>query len=108
MAIVFDYEATIRQAEKLESLAERLKNIAENDLEDVLSEVNQGWQGENATKFLRKGDTMKGKVLVSGEDLREIARTMRRMADNLRDSEERAARVAAAMGVSAGKGGDGQ
>ena len=95
MAIIFDYEATIRQVEKLEELAERLRRIADNDLEEVLSEINQGWQGENATKFLSKGDTMKGKVLRSSENLQNIANTMRQMAENLRTSEQEAARIAA-------------
>ena len=90
MAIIFDYEATIRQVEKLEELAERLRRIADNDLEEVLSEINQGWQGENATKFLSKGDTMKGKVLLSSENLQNIANTMRQMAENLRTSEQEA------------------
>ena len=95
MAINFDYEATIRQAEKLEELAERLRGIAENDLEEVLSDVNQGWKGENATQFLKKGDRMKGRVLTSSGDLKNIARTIRRMAYNLRQSEQEAARIAA-------------
>lgn len=104
MAIIFDYEATIRQAEKLEELADRLKGIAESDLEEVLSEVNQGWKGENATKFLSKGDRMRGKVLTSSSNLREIARTMRRMADNLRASEQEAARIAAQQAGGAAQG----
>ena len=98
MAIIFDYEATIRQVEKLEELAERLRRIADNDLEEVLSEINQGWQGENATKFLKKGDRMKGRVLTSSGDLKNIARTIRRMAYNLRQSEQEAARLRAAQG----------
>ncbi len=95
MAIKFDYESTIRQAEKLEELAARLKSIAQNDLEDILSEVNQGWQGENAAKFLDKGDRMKGKVLLSSDNLRRIAVTLRQMAGNLQRSEQEAARIAA-------------
>lgn len=95
MAIKFDYESTIRQAEKLEELAERLKAIAQNDLEDILSEVNQGWQGENAAKFLVKGDRMKGKVILSSDNLRRIAVTLRQMAGNLQRSEQEAARIAA-------------
>lgn len=104
MAIIFDYEATIRQVEKLEELAERLRRIADNDLEEVLSEINQGWQGENAAKFLSKGDTMKGKVLLSGENLQNIANTMRQMAENLRTSEEEAARIAARQAGGAARG----
>lgn len=107
MAIKFDYESTIRQAEKLEELAARLKSIAQNDLEDILSEVNQGWQGENAAKFLDKGDRMKGKVLLSSDNLRRIAFTLRQMAGNLQRSEQEAARIAARQAGGAVQGPNG-
>ena len=94
----------MRQVEKLEELADKLKGIAERDLEEVLSEVNQGWKGDNATQFLTKGDKMKGKVLTSSENLRNIAGTMRQMADNLRQSELEAARIAAQQAGGAAQG----
>ena len=97
MAILFDYDATMRQAQTLEELAGKIKNIADNDLEEILSGINQGWQFENATKFLQKGDAMKGKVRISGEDLQNIANTMRKMAENIKTAEEQAAAVASRL-----------
>lgn len=94
MAIVFEYITTMRQADKLDELAQKLKNIANDDLEEILMEVDRGWKGENARKFLDKGDRMRNKVLTSSQNLKNIADTMRKMANNIKESEERAARLA--------------
>ena len=53
---------------------------------------------------LSKGDTMKGKVLLSSENLQNIANTMRQMAENLRTSEQEAARIAAQQAGGAARG----
>lgn len=118
--IKLDYNRTKKYASELEEEATRLTKIANNEFGGVLDELRTVWKGDNAEKYVRKGEQLKSDITKTAKSLKSIASVMRSNAqtiyqaemENLRIAQERqrAAEEAAAAygdGYSSGGGGGG-
>jgi uncharacterized protein YukE len=92
--IQMNYNNAIRQAASLEQIAKQLKNLANKDMQDCVSEISHNWTGSNSNAYARKCNLLKEKIIKTAEKLEKTAETIRRIAKNTYDAEMRALRLA--------------
>jgi len=74
-------------ASELEEEASRLTKLASSSLEDVFDELRIAWKGENAEKYLRKGEALQADIIGTAKTLKNIAATIRSNAQNTYTAE---------------------
>ena len=92
--INFNYERAIRQAERLEALSMRLKRAANEDMEHILSAVDRAWKSASAPMYLRKGEKVEADLQTMAEDLKKTAAKIRVIAEQIRQADMEARRIA--------------
>lgn len=92
--IRYDFQQAVRKAEELERVAENLRRLANNDLEESLQALSNAWKGEAAAAYIGKGSRLQARILASAKNLENIARTIRSSAKRTYDAEMRAYRIA--------------
>ena len=92
--IRMDYENAIRQANSLDQIARDLKNTANKDLQDCVSEISRNWTGSNSNAYIRKCDILKSNIVRTAENLSKTADIIRKIAKNTYDAEMNALRLA--------------
>lgn len=90
----FDFNKAMRQASELESLAEQLNRMAQNDYADNMQRLSGAWQGDSASKFLNKGAILQQDMVETARKLRYTANSYRKIARSVKEAEERAKRLA--------------
>ncbi|MCC8164071.1 MAG: WXG100 family type VII secretion target [Lachnospiraceae bacterium] len=94
--IRFNYNQALARASELEEIASGMKTLANKELADSMRNLSAAWQGDSATAFLGKGETLKEKVLKSARGLEETAATIRSVAKRIYNAEMAAYRLAMA------------
>ena len=92
--ININFKEAMRKADRLEEIADNIKNMADSDLEREMNAIRANWKGENAENYLRKTDTVRGKMRKTADNLKKIARTIRTIATNTYNAEMRALEIA--------------
>jgi len=92
--IQFNYEQAIRQANDLLDISKEVKKLADNKLTDSIQTIDRNWDGENSKKFIKKGNTLKGKIEDSAEDLQKVSESIKQMAKKIYDAEMENIRIA--------------
>jgi len=82
------------QAEELSSLAERLRQIIDNDFESCLAQIARCWSGENPKAFLNKAGQMKSEMTRIASKLDSAAQTIIEVAAQTKKAELAAIRLA--------------
>lgn len=72
-----NYNSANATADELESIASSLSRLANSDMEEAMSALGAAWQGENAERFLQKGDTVKEQILGTAKKIRTAASELR-------------------------------
>lgn len=93
-SIRMDYKNAIKQAEKLEDTADKIKRTAKNDLDDCINRINSAWDGDSSNRFCRKGYTVVDELEVIAQELRRTAETIRKIATNTYNADMRALDIA--------------
>lgn len=94
MNIRFEYQRAMRAAQQLEEIAGNLEKSAKSRLNTTIDNIHSSWEGENANSFQNKGRQLSEKLEKSIKDLRQTAETIRTIAQNMRNTEERAKETA--------------
>lgn len=92
--IKVDFKRAIQKADDLEKLAEKLKYIAETQVEENFQTLNHFWMGEVANEFLQKGRILENKMLISARQITEVAEAIRSAARTTYNAEMEAYRIA--------------
>ena len=92
--IQFNYNKAIKQADDLLDISKEVKKISENKLADSLEKIDKNWDGENSKKFIKKGNTLKGKIEDSADDLKKVSESIKQMAKKIYDAEMESLRIA--------------
>lgn len=92
--IEFDYREALKQANKLDEIANNIKHLASENIENTLSTLNGGWQGDSASAFIAKGRTLKDNTLRTASDLTNAADKIRKIAKQIHDAEVAAFEIA--------------
>lgn len=86
--ILFNFEEANNQANSLEENAERIRNLAENKMEDTVQQLSAYWQGESATAYLEKLRWLQENIAQAAEDIDMIAQSLRYRSRKIREAEE--------------------
>lgn len=112
-AINLDYSKAKAQAAKLEEIADELRSLARNSIEQGSDELLAGWRGENARMFASKELELAADVKKTAAEIDAVAKAIRTAARKIYEADKRAAEIARVaiqglsdIGCSSG-GGDG-
>ena len=97
--ININFQEAMRKAERLEGIAEDIRKIAVNEMENEIRNISGNWKGENATEYLKKVEIVRGKMEKTASNLKQIAQTIRTIARNTYDAEMSAIRIAKIQGT---------
>ena len=92
--ITMNFRSAIRQADRLESVAEQMNSMAQQRFSASIQELSVGWKGENANAYLRKCESLKQKIGETAKQLRGVAADIRSIAQRTYDAEMAALRIA--------------
>lgn len=93
-SIEFDFREARSQADKLDSIADNLGNLAKDKLGDSMQTLSQNWKGENADAYLSKGSSLQNSISSSASELHGIASDIRTIAQNIYNAEMAALEIA--------------
>lgn len=86
-AIEMDFEKAKRQARELEEISGNLKNLSQSQFEDTLNLLAQNWTGDNAVKFIGKGETLQTNITTTAEAILDVAQAIREIAETIYEAE---------------------
>ena len=93
-SIEMDFRQARAQADKIDGIAERLSQLANNQFGNTLQNMAAEWKGENASAYLDKGARLQNRMDASASDLRNSAAAIRRAARRIYDAEMAALEIA--------------
>lgn len=93
-SIEMDFGQAMKQAEKIDGIAERLSRLSSDRFGTTLQNMTAGWKGENASAYYGKGTALQSKMNASVSDLRNSAEAIRRAARRIYDAEMAALDIA--------------
>ena len=83
------------QARQLDECADTMENIANSNLAQIRESICGNWEGTAAQQYVQKVDLTGDNILKTARKLRNIASTLRRVANIFRESELRVLEIAA-------------
>lgn len=92
--ITFNHAKAMTEANRLDSIANELSKKQAQSLETILGEVKKAWQSDSAPAYLQKGEKVKRDMETTANNLRNIASAIRTIANQIRDAEMEAWRLA--------------
>lgn len=94
MMIQLNYTQAMEQAEQLSKVAGEMKDLAEEEVTKLITDLGSCWEGENAAAYIAKVDILKRNLKKTSEDIEKTATTIRDMATNIYNAEMEAEKVA--------------
>lgn len=89
-AIEMDFSKAEQQASELEEIASSLNTMSDKDLGGTLDELAKNWTGDNAVKYLKKGESLQGNLETTASAIQAVADVIRRIAEEIYEAEMRA------------------
>lgn len=86
-AIRMDFRKAKWQADELDDVAEAVKKLADQRLEEALGQIATNWTGDNSNKYVAKGKTLQGNITATAQSLEETARAIREIAEVIYEAE---------------------
>lgn len=91
--IEIEFTHAINQAQELENIAGKLSSIANSNVEDVFSNLENGWNGDNAKLFVKKGGGLMKDIFDTADELILVAKSIRNTADIIYKAEKAAIQI---------------
>lgn len=85
--IQYNFQQALTQADKLDDVADCLRRISENSMEESMKTLASAWKGESAIVFLGKEEILKGNIKDIAVNIRYIADNLRHQARNIYNAE---------------------
>lgn len=92
--IQMDFNRAKQKAQDLDNIANDLSRLSGTDLRNTLDGLSHDWKGDNANKYIQKGYTLKNSMDNTVKNLRNVASTIRTIAQNIYNAEMEALRIA--------------
>lgn len=92
--ILFNYRQAVRQAEKLENLANRLKKLSQNKMRDTVGQLQGSWQSDHSNQYLSKVHRVSEEIAATAGKVMDIANAVRTTAEAVKNAELRALEIA--------------
>ncbi len=84
--IRFNYNEAMARAKELEEISRDLKRV-QDELEDAMQPLRNGWTGESAERYYRKGALLGAQIGKSARDAQATAGDVRRIANKVMQIE---------------------
>jgi len=97
--IIMNFKSAMAQADKLDTIADRLNKLNNSEFEQILNSINANWKGECASKYLHKGDKLQEYMTDTSGSLHDIAEEIRNIARRIYNAEMAALAIAEARNV---------
>ena len=97
MAIKFNYQQTIQQAQNLEQMASDLSGKTKGELTGVKDNLNAAWTGNSGKAFIKFITDAESDLDAKAKYLRGVADYLKKAAKKIKEAEEAA--KAAASGI---------
>lgn len=91
--IYCDYVKARNKAEKLDKIADNIKNLTENQISSELHTLSVAWQGEGMNIYIKKSEEVKYETEIVVKNLRKTAETIRNVAERNYKSEMKALEI---------------
>lgn len=88
--IYYNYASANKRAGELELTARKLTNLADNNLNSVLTKLDKVWDGDASRNYIQKGNQLREKIKRKAQSLINDAETIKRIAKRTYDAEMRA------------------
>lgn len=85
-AIRFNYNEAMARAKELDDIAGELGQV-QNELEEALQPLREGWKGDSAERYRRKGELLREQVGKSAGEVKSSAGDVRRIAKKVMQVE---------------------
>ena len=92
--IWFDFDQARKRADEIDEIAEHVRRVSKDHMEDTLSVLPYGWKGDSANKFTGKARRLQTEISKTDTELNDIADTIRTIARIVYDAEMDAWEVA--------------
>lgn len=92
--IYIDFQEAIRQAERLDEIADKLEQVSKKKMEHSMQSLAAAWKGENASAFLKKEDHLQDDIYQTSKNVRNIANDIRVVANRIYRAEMTAWQIA--------------
>lgn len=89
-SIQMDFNRAKAQASQLETIADSIEKLASNNMEECMAGVSSNWKGESADLYIQKGRQLEREMKDSAKELKRIAQTVRKIAQNTYNAEKKA------------------
>lgn len=85
--IFINYNAALEAADYIDSLADNMQNITDDEFNSVITAMESQWTGDNAEAFYAKAAGHSEKMNSASQNLRKIAASIRTIAKRWYDTE---------------------
>jgi WXG100 family type VII secretion target len=92
--IQIDFNTACKQADKLEDVANGLKQLANQKLSSAIQDLSSGWTGDNAKAYFAKAENVRSEIIATANNLNAVATTLRSNARRIYNAEMEAVRIA--------------
>lgn len=92
--IIFDYKQAIKQAEKLEEIAGKLKTLSVDKIENSIGTLKAAWQSDSSSQYYSKVSKVQEDIKNTSEYVKRIANSIRTTAKAVKEAELRALEIA--------------
>lgn len=99
--ISLNYEQVCNKAQKLQKAATELQRINTSS-SNATSDLSSYWEGASANAFTESCARWQGEMASICTELEDIARSIKRVANEIRDADKRAAEIAS-QGIKTGE-----
>lgn len=88
--IQMDYQNALRQADRLERVAEKIDRLTDSQWQSCMDHIAAGWKSESAASFVNKGNITGGNIKKQAGNLKKTASVIRQIARNAYEAEREA------------------
>lgn len=92
--IYFNYNRAMEQANRLDDIGRQLDKQSDNKMEEILNNVRSAWESDNSAQYVKKGQKVQNDIKTTADNLHRIAETIRKIANQIREAELEAWRIA--------------
>lgn len=88
--IEMNYNNAMRQARRVESIADNMKRLANQELGGTMQSLAANWRGQEASMYLQKGSQLQEGIRRTANELQSAAQKIRSEAWRIRQADLRA------------------
>lgn len=92
--ILFNYRQAIRQAEKLDELADKIERLAVEKIGNTVGSLRNNWNSDNSHRYYSKVGQVQNDIKGNARNIRRVASSIRTTAESIKRAELRALEIA--------------